>query len=328
MTDNGVDITNQLVAHGGTIPTPTVATATGASYGFTLNSSTGYYTSANTGVDKSAAVCRVTFNLPVRCLVTITYINYAEATYDFGVFGNIDTALNTNYYAAGSNGATISDTNYKLACNTSSYNTSSVQTLTYEIPSGEHYIDIKFSKDDASASNNDTLQWKIASIEPLEANNYYTYPLTNVQASHSLIFIFGDVTYYFVNSSGLGAKLFPSGSMVQLPGDSYHLTIVPDDYSYNVSVTDNNTDVTSQVQRKEEQITKDGNTYTVVNYIYKINNVQATHNIIATCSPSESLHVKLNGSWIQVTKIYKKINNAWTEVTLDSLTTPSIYIMK
>ena len=327
-TDNGTDITSQLVQHGGAIPDPTVATATGASYGFTLNSSTSYYTSANKGVDKSAAICRVSFNLPVRCLVTINYINYAEASYDFGVFGNIDTALNTNYYAAGSNGATITDTSYKLACNTSSYNSSSVQTITYEIPSGQHYIDIKYSKDDGTSSNNDSLQWKIASIEPLENNNYYTYTLSNIQESHSLIFVFGDVSYYFVNSSSSGAKLYPNGSMVHLQGDSYRLTIVPDDYTYNVSVTDNNVNVSSQVQRKEEQVTKEGNTYTVVNFIYTLNNIQATHNIVVICTPNESLHMKINGSWVQVTKIYKKINNVWTEVTLDSLTTPSIYIMK
>lgn len=327
-TDNGTDITSQLVQHGGTIPDPTVATATGASYGFTLNSSTGYYVSQNTDVNKSAAVCRVSFDLDVRCLVTINYINYAEATYDFGVFGNIDTTLNTNYYAAGSNGATISDTSYKLACNTSSYNTSSVQTITYEIPSGQHYIDIKYSKDDATGENNDNLQWKIASIEPLENNNYYTYTLSNIQASHSLIFVFGNVSYYLVNSSGSGAKLYPDGSMVHLQGDTYRLTIVPDDYTYNVSVTDNNVNVSSQVQRKEEQVTKDGNTYTVVNFIYMLTNIQATHNIVVICTTSESLHLKVNNSWVRVSKIYKKTNNVWTEVTLDSLTTPGVYIKK
>ena len=159
-----------------------------------MNSQTGYYTSANKGVSKSAAVCRVSFDLPVRCLVTIQYINYAEATYDFGVFGNIDTALSTNYYSAGSGGATITDSSYKLACNTSAYNSSSAKTLTYEIPAGQHYIDIKFSKDDATDSNNDTLQWKITSIEPLEPNNYYTYTISNINEAHSLILTMGELS--------------------------------------------------------------------------------------------------------------------------------------
>ena len=316
VTDNGVDISSQLVAHGGTIPDPTVATLAGASYGFTLNSSTGYYVSQNTGVDKSAAVSRVTFDLPVRCLVTISFINYAEATYDFGVFGNIDTALSSNYYAAGSGGASITDQSYKLACNTSTYNTSSVQTLTYEIPSGEHFIDIKFSKDDATASNNDSLQWKITSIEALEPNNYYTYTLSNISQEHSLIFIFGDVTYYFVNSTANGdCTLYPNGSMVQLPGDDYKITIVPNDSGDTVSMTDNNVDVTSQLERKEMQIEKGGVTTTVVNYIYRINNVQATHNLVATSTQSGlPAFIKTSGQWEQGT-MSRKGNDSWGELT-------------
>ena len=316
VTDNGVDISSQLVAHGGAIPDPTVTTLAGASYGFTLNSSTSYYVSQNTGVDKSAAVSRVTFNLPVRCLVTISFINYAEATYDFGVFGNIDTALSSNYYAAGSGGATITDQSYKLACNTSTYNTSSVQTLTYEIPSGEHFIDIKFSKDDATASNNDSLQWKITSIEALEPNNYYTYTLSNISQEHSLIFIFGDVTYYFVNSTANGdCTLYPNGSMVQLPGDNYKITVVPNDSGDTVSMTDNNVDVTSQLERKEMQIEKGGVTTTVVNYIYNINNVQATHNLVATSTPNGLLaFIKESGQWEQGT-MSRKGNDSWGELT-------------
>ena len=150
-----MDITNQLVAHGGTIPTPTVETNSGADYGFTLNSSTEYYVSANKGIDKSAAVCKVNFDFPVRCLVTIQYINYAESGYDFGIFGNIDSALTNNYKTAS---GSMPDNDYKLACNTSSYNTASVQTITYEVPSGEHFLNIKYSKDDATSENNDTLQ--------------------------------------------------------------------------------------------------------------------------------------------------------------------------
>ena len=341
VTDNGVDISSQLVAHGGAIPDPTVTTSAGASYGFTLNSSTGYYVSQNTGIDKSAAVSRVTFNLPVRCLVTISFINYAEATYDFGVFGNIDTALSSNYYAAGSGGATITDQSYKLACNTSTYNTSSVQTLTYEIPSGEHFIDIKFSKDDATASNNDSLQWKITSIEALEPNNYYTYTLSNIGQEHSLIFIFGNVTYYFVNSTANGdCTLYPNGSMVQLPGDEYRLTIVPNESGDTVTLTDNNTDVTSQLERKEVQVEKEGVTTTVVNYIYRITNIQATHNINVVSTPQGlDSYIKSNNQWkqgeilmkqddrwssLRYTRIWVHNGTAWVENAQRTITTRGI----
>lgn len=329
ITDNGVDVSNQLVAHNAGSPSYTVSTAQGASYGFVYSSNTGYYTSNNKGVNKSAAVCRVDFDLPVRCLVTISFINYAEATYDFGVFGNIDTTLSNSYYAAGSGGATITDSSYKLACNTSTYNSSSVKTITYEIEEGQHFIYIKYSKDDGTSSNNDTLQWKIDSIQELESNNiYYTYTLSNIQSAHSLIFIFGDVTYYFVNSSGTNARLYPDGSFVELPGDSYRLTIVPDDYSYGISITDNNSDVTSSLETIEQEITKDGETYTVINYIYNISNVQAAHNIIVVCTPQSGSYVKMNNEWVYITKCYLKVNNVWTEVSdiNEIITSGNIYI--
>ena len=332
VTDNGVDVSSQLVQHGGTIPTPTVTTAQGASYGFNYSASTGYYVSANKGVDESAAVCVVGFDLPVSCLVTIQFINYAEASYDFGVFGNIDTALSNNYYAAGSGGATITDTNYKLACNTSSYNTANVQTITYEVPSGQHQIYIKYSKDDGTSSNNDTLQFKIYNIEELETNNYYTYDLSNISQEHSLIFVFGNVTYYLVNSTtNSDCILYPNGQMVQLPGEDYHVTIIPNNSGDTVTVTDNNVDVTSSLERKEAIVEKDGVQTTVVNYIYRINNVQASHNInVSSISPSQgcSGYVKRNGSWVQaniniksddrwreVTHIYGKIDGDWDDAT-------------
>ena len=185
ITDNGTDVSSQLVSHSNGTPSYTVATASGASYGFNLNSGTGYYVSTNTSQSSSAAVARVSLSLPVRCLVTFTYINYAEATYDYGIFGNVDVALETTY---------TSDSNAYRVLSASADNSSSPQTLTYEISAGEHFIDVKYRKDQATNSNNDTLQFKLA-ITELEANNYYTYSLSNIQTAHSLIFIFGDVLF-------------------------------------------------------------------------------------------------------------------------------------
>lgn len=314
--DNGVDVSSQLVAHAGTQPTSSVTTSDGASYGFAYSASTGYYVSQNKGVSRSAAVCKLEFDLPVRCLVTIQYINYAEATYDFGVFGNLDVPLSSNYYSAGSDGATITDTDYKLACNTSSYNTSSVQTITYEIPAGNHFVYIKYSKDDATDSNNDTLQFRVSNIELLESNYTYTYTLNNVNSDHSLVFIFGDVSYYFVTSSVNGdARIFPDGQMVYLPGESYKLVIVPSNTEDTVSISDNNIDATSQLVRKEEAIEKDGKTVTVVNYIYSLSNIQAGHTVLVTVVPEDAtpLFLKASGRWINIKKMYKKIDGRWVE---------------
>ena len=201
--DNGVDVTSQFSQETETGESYDVVNV--GTYGFTLNSSTGYYVSNNKGVDKSASVCRIDFHVPVAATITFTYINYAEQGYDFGVFGNIDVALNNNYYVAGSSGATISDSSYKLACNTSSHNTSSVQTLTYDMSAGDHSIWVKYSKDDASASNNDTLQFKVAITldEPFTPGVYYVYHITNINTDHTIsITSGGDIDKLYVKLNG------------------------------------------------------------------------------------------------------------------------------
>lgn len=185
--DNGTDVTSQFVQRSETAESYTVVNT--GRYGFDLNNSTGYYTSNNKGISKTAALCRVDFHVPVSATITFQYINYAEQGYDFGVFGNIDVALSDDYYAAGSSSATITDSSYKRACNTSSYNTSSVQTLTYDMSAGDHSIWVKYSKDDASDSNNDTLQFKVAITldEPFTPGTYYVYDIPNITADHVIV---------------------------------------------------------------------------------------------------------------------------------------------
>lgn len=197
VTDNGTDVTNQFEykTDNGRYEVENVG-----SYGFSINSS-GYYQSNNKGIDKSAAVCRVNLSLPTSATVTFTFINYAEEGYDFGVFGNIDTALNHNYYPASGG---ISDTSYKLACNDSTHNKSTEQTLTYSVSSGEHFIDVKYSKDDASASGNDTLQFKVSITLDGTAPSYYGYTITNVQGDHLIVVSEsgGETNALFVKQSG------------------------------------------------------------------------------------------------------------------------------
>ena len=205
--DNGVDVTSQFTQR--TDAGESYEVVNVGTYGFAL--SNGYYVSQNKGVSKSAAVCRVDFHLPVSADITFSYINYAEATYDFGVFGNVDVALSNSYYAAGSSGATITDSSYKRACNTSSYNTSSVQTLTYSnVSSGDHSIWVKYSKDDASDANNDTLQFQVSITlnEPFTPGTYYGYDIENISADHAIV----------VTSSGSQAALYvkQNGSWVQV----------------------------------------------------------------------------------------------------------------
>lgn len=315
--DNGVDITSQLT--GGT-PTNTYAVTTqvsGASYGFTLNSGTGYYISNNGGQSNSAAVCRVNFTFETACLVTISYINYAEATYDYGIFGQIDTALRTTYSV---------DSGAYHVCSTRAENTSAVQTLTYNIPAGSHYIDIKYRKDQYTDDNNDDLRWQITNIEPLEAGEY-TYTLTNITAKHSLIFVFGNVNFYYITSStSSGARIFPDGQVVVLEGDSYILKIVPDATNSSVGITDNGINQTSSLQ----QFTGvDKNNNPIVSYTYSLSNIRAAHTLVVSIGGAVvQLYVKVNNTWRPYSKAYKKINGSWVEQDITNVFSTSANYVK
>lgn len=208
ITDNGTDVTNQFVEK--TDDPASYEVENVGEYGFDLNSN-GYYVSNNKGISKTAAVCRVNFSVPVSATITFTFINYSEEGYDFGVFGNIDTALNHNYYPAGSSEATISDSSYKLACNTSTYNNSSTHTLTYDMSAGEHFIDVKYSKDDASNSHNDTLQFKVSIElnEPFTPTPYYAYEITNIQGNHVIVVSAESQNTMYFKVSGVYKEVIP-----------------------------------------------------------------------------------------------------------------------
>ena len=283
------------------VNTYSVDARSGASYGFNLNSN-GYYESTNKSQSNSAAVCRVNFNLESDCNITFSYINYAEATYDYGIFGRIDTALGTTYSA---------DSNTYLSCNSSSYNKSSVQTLTYQMTAGTHYIDVKYRKDSSTNSYNDSLQFKVA-IEATSGGSY-TYTLTDISKKHNLTFVFGSVSYYFVNSyGGNGCRVFPDGQMVKLAGEDYSLTVVPDNISDTVILFDNNVDRTAQLIRVEST-DKSGNS--IVAYVYELSNINVDHTITTGCSTTTTakIFVKENNTWQQYSKIYVKIDGVWVE---------------
>jgi hypothetical protein len=76
---------------------------------------------------------------------------------------------------------------------------------------------------------------------------------------------------------------------------------------------DNNVDVSSRLERVESQVEKDGSTITYVNYIYNLSNISATHNLVISSAGNYTIYLKVNGSWITASKIYKKIDDRWQE---------------
>lgn len=304
-TNNGVDITSQLTRTEVSNTYNVTTQVSGANYGFPLNNNTGYYTSNNNAQANSAAVARINFDLDSECIITLTYINYAEATYDYGIFGKIDVALSTNQ---------TSDTNAQFICNTQNTNKSSTQTISYNIPAGSHFIDIKYRKDNATDSNNDSLQWRISNFETIGGDAIYTYNLNNITEKHSLIFVFGETTYYTISSSSTDCKIFPDGQTIILPGNSYTINIVPNAVTDTVGLTDNGTNVTSSLS-KDKGLDKNGNT--IASYSYVLSNVQENHDISVLAVPADSiLYEKINGKWTVITDAYYKENGHWVKKDL------------
>ena len=183
VTDNGVDVTSQVVQETDTGASYDV-TNISTTYGFAVNGN-GYYESNNQGHSSSAAVCRIDFDVPVEATITFSVINYAESTYDYGLLSNIDTSLSTSA-SADSSGVHWSGQNN---------NSSSVQTVTYTMSAGEHYIYAKYFKDNYTDSGNDSFQFKVAITlnEPFTPGTYWVYTLSNITTDHTVAFSSGSV---------------------------------------------------------------------------------------------------------------------------------------
>jgi len=128
------------------------------------------------------------------------------------MFGKLDTQIAYDGLTAGSGSSSPSDStsNYQYLCSSSSDNTNTQKTLSYNVSAGSHFIEVKYGKDDATNSNNDNLQFKVE-LEATSAGGDYTYTLNNINQKHSLVFVFGNVNYYFITSSGTACRLFPDG---------------------------------------------------------------------------------------------------------------------
>ena len=174
VTDNGVDVSSQLQQGQDAPESYSVANVT-TSYGFALNGN-GYYESNNQGRASSCALARVSFHMPVSGTITFSLINYAEATYDYGLLSNIDEQLSTNASADSSH----------VYWSGQNHNSASVQTVTYHMDAGDHTIDVKYFKDQYTDANNDSLQFKTAITldETPSYDTYWYYDLTNITADH------------------------------------------------------------------------------------------------------------------------------------------------
>lgn len=276
--DNNTDVTSSLVSVPGGNNIASVGTINGVTYGFTTSGNG--YCSTNKGQARTVSMCRLNITATSECVLNLYVINYAEATYDYGIIGKLDTSLITTT-------ATSDSSSWYWAGSASSQNVSTEQLVQISIPSGSHYIDIKFRKDTYTDDNNDSL-WFRYEIEPDTVEACYKYTLSNISADH--IISIDDATggtYYEVNASSTytGATVSPSTQSIR-EGRNANVNITVANL-YEIVVKDNNVDVTSSV------------TGTTGNYVYTVSNVQTAHTI--TVEENTNYSVTVNSTYTGAT---------------------------
>ena len=153
LVDNGF---NYDTGESETVEIPITVTNISTTYGFTINDN-GYYESNNKKKANSWALCKITISAPQAFTLTIPYISSGESNYDYGIFGQLDTELANS---STDDGATNSA---KVKLNCKGQSSTAVKQVSYDIPTGEHFIEIKYRKDSGGDQDNDSLQFKIDS---------------------------------------------------------------------------------------------------------------------------------------------------------------------
>ena len=310
--DNGVDISSNLVPYQTIKETSyTVATVANSPHTFTLNANNWYETTTlNANTTSTTALVRITFNLEVPCIITIQWYASLASANDYFKISNLDLTLAT--------GSTDTNANVKINSSSSSYSADNPANVVYnDVAAGTHTIDVKLRRGTSTSSSYTHKGYFRVAITPLEPTTNYKYTLSNIQDNHSLIFVCGSANYHVVSTSVSGNTepiLLPYGDWALSDGDTYKLVVIPESTNQTAIITDNGVDVSQYVERREST----DNGVTTVNYIYRIFNTNADHNLVVRMetSSTNSLFFKRNGQWIQVSKIYKKQSNAWVEQDL------------
>lgn len=131
--------------------TYTVSNPSTNTYTFVLNDA-GYYESNCQKQSSKYAFCRVHIHNPSGQNVRFDCINFAEANYDYGLFGKVDNDCSTYSASTMESNAYFSFKGKSLA---------TVQTVTYTDAIGECFIDIMYKKDGSGDNNNDSLQFQV-----------------------------------------------------------------------------------------------------------------------------------------------------------------------
>lgn len=144
-------------------------------------------------------------------------------------------------------------------------------------------------------------------IEYYTEDEHYSYTISNISETHTLV-LSDRPTYQLTSSSTAQNGTITPSSITVYERNSVTFVINTIDI-FTVSLSDNGANVT-------ENIVYEGGEF---KYVIEI--VEGTHTLILSDKlPDVSMFIKINGQYITISKIYKKISGAWVEqATTDDL---------
>ena len=303
--DNGIDISSQLVVTSNYITTFTTSTAYGNSW---INDGNNVWHNGNANNNSTRSIMQFDLEFNVPCLVTIYYWGTLTGNDAFAI-GNLNQTLSTGSGA---------DTTAKVwSGSISNITEENARSATFDNVEGTNFIQVKVRRNNTSSGTDIHTVYVKLDIQPLVPQTY-RYTITNIQDNHSLLFVFGEVEYYIINSSSQNTslKILPYGDWICLPGETYKVTIIPSLSTSTINITDNNV-VQSNVERVEYL---NENNETIINYNYKIFNINENHTVtIEEIINNLKKFIKLNNIWNEIEDIYQKTNNNWESKSIEDI---------
>ena len=304
--DNGIDISSQLITTS-TYKTDFTTSNVSDTRAW-INDGNNVWHNGNASNDRTRSTIQFNLDFDVPCLVTFYYWGTLTDN-DALCFGNLNqTLLTTNYQ----------DSSRKYWENSMSNITEeNPRSVTFENVEGTNFIQVKLRRNSTTSGTNIHTAYIKLEIQPMVPETY-RYTITNIQDNHSLLFVFGEVEYYIINTSSQNndLKILPYGDWICLPGETYKVTIIPSSTISTINLIDNNV-AQSNVERVEYL---NENNETVVNYNYKIFNINENHTVtIEEIINNVKRFIKLNNVWNEIEDIYQKTNNNWESTSIEDL---------
>lgn len=141
------------------LPTYNHSSISGATHGFTYNSSTQTFSNNNNGVSNSQAMCQININAPSACTLYVDVTHCGEGKYDYGTFSILNKTLPTG---------STTPTEYHRIYNSTTSGVTTTETLTYSLPAGTSSFQVKFQKDGSVNKTNEGLSFKLRFSESAE----------------------------------------------------------------------------------------------------------------------------------------------------------------